>query len=126
MLLVSPAPDGRRRQETFVAFAFDRLLADVARSFGLAPDSLSGSGRGPAQAALARQVAMYLGHVALGMSYEEIGRLTGRHRTTVAHACRAIEDRRDEGAFDAWVESVEHSLFASALRRIEAKAGRQA
>jgi hypothetical protein len=36
-----------------------------------------------------------------------IGRAFGRDRTTVAHACRAIEDRRDDIWFDCRLATLE-------------------
>jgi hypothetical protein len=50
---------------------------------------------------------MYLAHVTLGLSYSEIGRAFGRDRTTAAHACRLVEERRDDPAIDAMLTSLE-------------------
>jgi chromosomal replication initiation ATPase DnaA len=50
---------------------------------------------------------MYLAHVACGLSLTEVGRLFARDRTTVAHACGLIEDRRDDAAFDRALELIE-------------------
>jgi chromosomal replication initiation ATPase DnaA len=49
---------------------------------------------------LARQMAMYLAHVAFRLSFTEVGQLFGRDRTTVAHACGVIEDLRDDQIID--------------------------
>ncbi|MGX5665568.1 chromosomal replication initiator DnaA [Rhizobium daejeonense] len=54
-----------------------------------------------------RQIAMYVCHVALQMPLSEIGDAFGRDRTTVAHSCHVVEDRRDDPGFDAFVASVE-------------------
>jgi hypothetical protein len=43
---------------------------------------------------------MYLLHVDYALSCETIGRMFGRDRTTVSHACRVIEDSRD----DIWLD----------------------
>jgi hypothetical protein len=48
----------------------------------------------------ARQMAMYLAHVAFRLSFTQVGRLFGRDRTTVAHACGVIEDLRDDHIID--------------------------
>ncbi|WP_332717153.1 helix-turn-helix domain-containing protein [Pelagibacterium mangrovi] len=48
--------------------------------------------------ASARQLAMYLCHTLLGITLTEVGQFFGRDRTTVAHACRQVEDGRDEGS----------------------------
>ena len=76
------------------------LLEEVAAvAFGVPPDELRARSRG-AQVAFARQSAMYLAHVVLGLNYREVGALFRRDRTTVAHACRCVEDRRDDPAID--------------------------
>ena len=54
-----------------------------------------------------RQIAMYVCHVALSMSYGEIAEAFGLDRTTVSHACHVVEDRRDDSAFDTFVSTVE-------------------
>ena len=64
-----------------------------------------------------RQIAMYVCHVALEMPMHDIGEAFGRDRTTVAHACEVVEDRRDDPAFDEFVSAVERistSVFAPA------------
>ncbi|MBN9029026.1 helix-turn-helix domain-containing protein [Rhizobium sp. YJ-22] len=64
-----------------------------------------------------RQIAMYVCHVALGLSQSEIGLAFGRDRTTVGHACAVVEDRRDDPAFDEFVAAVERlavSVFGAA------------
>jgi chromosomal replication initiation ATPase DnaA len=73
--------------------------------------------------AFARQLAMYLTHVMLGLNLTEAGRLFGRDRTTVAHACGLIEDRRDDPDFEALVAGLEaavRSSGASAQHPLEA------
>lgn len=72
----------------------------VAADFGLDQAILTGPTRGAPRTAFARQTAMYLAHVCFGLSYDVIGRVFGRDRTTVSHACAVIEDRRD----DIWVD----------------------
>lgn len=63
--------------------------------------------RGTAQTAFARQVAMYLAHVSCGLSFTDIGRIFHRDRTTVAHACGLIEDRRDDPRVDRTLDLLE-------------------
>ena len=57
--------------------------------------------------AFARQSAMYLAHVAFEIELGEVGRAFGRDRTTAAHACRLIEERRDDRAVDAVLAALE-------------------
>lgn len=56
---------------------------------------------------LARQVAMYICHVMLGMPQSTVGRLMSRERSSVGHACKVIEDLRDDPAVDAHLSDVE-------------------
>ncbi len=63
-----------------------------------------------APAAFARQAAMYLAHVKLGLSLSEAGAYFGRDRTTVAHACRRMEESRDDPRLERVLECVEAAL----------------
>lgn len=76
------------------------IEAAVTLVFGIDRRALSGSGRGKQPVAHARQVAMYLAHVCCGKTLTDVGRMFDRDRTTVAHACIRIEQRRDEPQFD--------------------------
>lgn len=79
----------------------------VSAAFGFAPGELFASSRGHANVALARQIAMYLAHVWGGLTLTAVGRHFGRDRTTVAHACRVIEDRRDDPGLDRIIAAME-------------------
>lgn len=59
--------------------------------------------RGSIESAHARQAAMYLAHVALGIPLAAIGRFFGRDHSTIAHGCRRVEDRRDDSSFDVLI-----------------------
>jgi hypothetical protein len=59
-----------------------------------------------------RQISMYVCHVALQMSFSDIGAAFGRDRTTVGHACHVVEDRRDDAAFDEFVSAIERMATA--------------
>lgn len=84
-----------------------RIAIRVARDFGLSPADVTAPTRGPPRIAFARQVAMYLAHVGFALSFETIGRAIGRDRTTVAHACRVVEDARDDIWFDCRLATLE-------------------
>ncbi|MDX2274671.1 MAG: helix-turn-helix domain-containing protein [Hyphomonadaceae bacterium] len=88
-----------------------RLAAGVA-SYGLdvPVEEIIGGARGSSNAALARQVAMYLCHVAFELSLARVAAAFGRDRSTVAHACHQIEDRRDQPGFDQWIAALEDML----------------
>lgn len=89
-------------------------LHAVAVAWDVEAQALLAPTRGDQDVALARQIAMYMAHVALGISLNQIGQILGRDRTTARHACRVVEDRRDEPAFDERVRGIEEAL--SALR----------
>ena len=90
----------------------------VAQVFGVEADAIDAETRGRAEVALARQVAMYVAHVAGGISLTDVGRMFSRDRTTVAHACAVIEDRRDDPVFDRAIELLE--MVVAALVRVRA------
>lgn len=86
------------------------VKTSVAMVLSVPVDHLNAQTRRTANVAFARQVAMYITHVTLGMSLGAVGRVFGRDRTTVAHACRLIEDRRDEPLVDFLVDCLERSV----------------
>ena len=79
----------------------------VAFDFGLDVDALNAGSGTARRAVFARQIAMYLAHVGFGLNFEIVGQAFGRDRTTVAHACRVIEDSRDDIWFDCRVATLE-------------------
>jgi len=83
----------------------------VSQVFAINLIELSQQTRGRANVALARQVAMYVAHVACGLSFTEIGCLFKRDRTTVAHACSIVEDHRDDPMFDTVIELLEQAVL---------------
>lgn len=85
----------------------------VARDFELDQGALLVPTRGAPQAAFARQVAIYLTHVCFGLSFAAVGRMFHRDRTTVAHACRVIEDRRDDRELDRRLAALERTCRRS-------------
>jgi chromosomal replication initiation ATPase DnaA len=88
-----------------------RLAASVAGyALGVSQHEIIEAGRGSANAAFARQVAMYLCHVAFEFSLARVAYAFRRDRSTVAHACHVIEDKRDDEAFDGWLATLEASL----------------
>lgn len=88
------------------------VLAAVARDFEVDESQLLSTERCTAPVALARQVAMYLLHVELGRQLSEVGRLLGRDRTTVSHACAHVEDLRENARFDGRIDGIELAIRA--------------
>lgn len=82
----------------------------AAYMFGVSQSEVEAPTRRSRDACLARQVAMYLTHVAFELPLGRVALAFGRDRSTAAHACHRIEDRRDDARFDACLEALEESL----------------
>lgn len=82
----------------------------ISKVFMVAGTDLWSGTRGRPRVAFARQVAMYLAHVACGLTLTEVGQIFDRDRTTVAHACGLVEDLRDDPCFDRALELLEGVL----------------
>ena len=102
-------PGQRQAREDF---GLAEVLALVAREKNVPIRLLVHASRCRAEAARARQLAMYLAHVVKGISLTAIGAAFGRDRTTVSYACGLIEDMRDDLAFDAELDRLEALLNA--------------
>lgn len=87
-----------------------RVEIIVASAFALGAGAIRDARRGRATVAFARQVAIYLSHTRLGLSYTEAGAYFGRDRTTVAHACRTVEEKREDPVVDAAIDFLERAL----------------
>lgn len=94
----------------------------VSYALGVPAHAIVDDARGCSKTAFARQLAMYLCHVAFELSLSRVAAAFGRDRSTVAHACHAIEDRRDEDQFDLWMSSLEAMMRAAPVRGTAARA----
>jgi chromosomal replication initiation ATPase DnaA len=93
----------------------DRLRAAfvtslVAMTTGVCPAQIQSRTRNKAEAARARQIAMYLSHVSFEWPLARVGAAFGRDRTTASHACHKVEDLRDDADFDANLNAMEACL----------------
>src|SRR4029077_12068941 len=79
----------RRMPDKFIRQVLEQAVSGV---FMVRSGDLWAGTRGCPRAAFARQVAMYLAHVACGLTLTEVGQVFVRDRTTVAHACGRVED----------------------------------
>lgn len=105
-----PAGGTLSKIETRAKMRFiDNLVAQV---FHVPRCELCAPTRRAARTAFARQVAMYLAHVVCAVTLTHIGKYYGRDRTTVAHACRTVEDRRDDPNLDVFLDFLEGALRA--------------
>lgn len=103
-----------RRRRARDAGMRQMLVSLVGGALAVDGARLCAAGRGTAEEAYARQVAVYIAHTALGFSYTETGRLFGRDRTTVAHACRRVEEEREIERVDQFVDCLERAACRAA------------
>ncbi len=82
----------------------------TAYALGLKSEVLLSPERGRPIEARARHIAIYITHVALGMSLARVARAFDRDRSTIAYACRLVEDKRDDPDFDDWLEQLSMGL----------------
>jgi len=82
----------------------------VAYAMGYDLSDIIGQTRGSRQMCTARQLSMYLTYTAFEMSLSRCAYAFGRDRSTVAHACQTVEDRRDDAVFDHWIAGLEAGL----------------
>ncbi|MFC7290915.1 helix-turn-helix domain-containing protein [Hirschia litorea] len=104
----------------FVRQSEDAARARLASSlsgyvFDVSLSDLYSTTRGAQQISTARQVAMYLTHVSFGLSLARVAGAFMRDRSTVAHACHLIEDRRDDPEFDELLEALERAARAAPM-----------
>ena len=102
--------DRRTNAKTTDETAAFFVAAMVASAFSICPRSIRDAHRGRARVAFARQVAIYLSHTRLGFSYAAAGSVFGRDRTTAAHACRTVEDKREDPSLDAILDCLERAI----------------
>ena len=86
----------------------------VGYALDIRSEAILATGSSAHHVAKARHIAMYLAHIGFGMSLARVASAFGRDRSTVAHACRQVEDKRDDGAFDQWLETLELGLVTVA------------
>ena len=82
----------------------------VAHVYGVSLDALLAATRKGRRAAEARQVAMYLAHVVLRMNLAAVARNFRRDRTTARHACRRVEEMREDPECDRLLARLEMLL----------------
>lgn len=100
-------PDRAPRSAAIARMMCERVAAAVAQDFAVDRATLFARTRSSPRDALARQTAMYLAHTVFAISFGQIGRIYGRDRTTVAHACRRVEEARDADGFDERLRRLE-------------------
>ena len=95
-------------------------MIDVCSAlFNVPSKELRRHDRTSADVSRVRQIAMYVTHVCLRVSMQDVGQGFTRDRTTVRHACHLVEDLRDDPDFDRAVCLVERVATAAFAHRIE-------
>lgn len=97
----------------------EAALRLTARTCGVEYAHVAAANKRSAPVAFARQLAMYLCHVVGDMSLRDVAAEFARDRTTVSHACHAIEDRRERPIFDRQIEHLERELRRQIRAMIE-------
>jgi chromosomal replication initiation ATPase DnaA len=92
----------------------DIAQALVAHVYGVELKDMRSSKRSNPRAALARQIAMYLSHIVLRMSFTQIGVAFGRNRSTACHALHHVENLRDDPELDRTLLQLETLLRQAA------------
>lgn len=92
------------------SYTCDFIKYSTAKAFGIRSCDLDSRTRKQADIAFARQIAMYIAHVRLGLNLGEVGKVFQRDRTTVGHACRLIEDKRDDEQVDFLINCLERAV----------------
>ena len=98
-------PDPRRDRLTV---GFVTHLVSLAT--GVPAAEISAPKRASHAAVRARQLAIYLTHITFHWPLARVAFAFGRDRTTCGHACRKIEDLREDAAFDHRLAELEACL----------------
>ena len=98
-------PDPRRDRLTV---SFVTHLVSLAT--GVPAGEINAPKRVSNTAVRARQLAIYLTHITFHWSLNRVAYAFGRDRTTCGHACRKIEDLREDAAFDRRLAELEACL----------------
>lgn len=116
--MIQPTGGGFRGER--VMEICEAMIDICAALFNIPSKELRQTGRTGADVSRVRQIAMYVTHVALGISMAEVARGFARERTTVRYACQLIEDMRDDVDFDRVIVTTERIAVAAFRHRLEA------
>lgn len=106
-----PAPQHR---DAGGGIAIRFMIRLVAYAAGCTEQDMLSPNRGTRNVARARYIAIYLLHTRLSVRIGNIAEMLKRDRTTVAHACRQVEDSRDDPATENFICELE-AMFDLAL-----------
>lgn len=86
------------------------IVSTVSLEFMVPESAIMSDKKGTSEISYSRQIAMYLMHCIFGTTKSRIAEVFGRHFSTVAHACKVIEDHRDDPVFDGKLITLENRL----------------
>lgn len=116
---INPSKDSILRDQGVLQARCRHVEACISLVFAVPHQSIRCTTRGKATVARARQTAMYLCHTSLALSLTQVGQLFARDRTTVGHACRLVEDLRDDKDFDLQLTCLERAVHAGSVDELE-------
>ncbi|WP_017930123.1 helix-turn-helix domain-containing protein [Robiginitomaculum antarcticum] len=85
-------------------------ITAVALEFGIIDMPVKRPRGGSSRVSFARQIAMYLTHTVYQINLARVARVYSRDRSTASHACRVVEDCRDDPFMDARISRLEAFL----------------
>lgn len=83
------------------------VVTAVALEFGIADMPVKRPRGGSSRMSFASQIAMYLTHTVYQINLARVARAYSRDRSTAAHACRVVEDSRDDPFMDDRIAKLE-------------------
>ena len=101
------------RKELYEKAVVQLVCASVALEFGVSTRKMLRSIKGDAHTCFTRQISIYLAHVIFQLRIVDVAQAFARDRTTITHACHAIEDYREDPKFDEQLMKLEAFLAAS-------------
>lgn len=113
MLFGPERRDQRLRERPRLAMAaanYRRAAAIAAEAKGVRLSDVLSTRRRKGDVAEARQLAAYLTVMVFGISRRQVARLIGRNFMVVSRLCAAVEEARDEPAFETFLAGLEAQL----------------
>ncbi len=86
------------------------VMAAVALEFGVPDVQVQSESKGSSRSSFARQIAMYLTHIVYEINLSRVARTFNRDRSTASHACRVVEESRDDDLIDEKLTGLEAFL----------------
>jgi len=86
------------------------VTAAVALEFGVPDIEVYSRTKGNSRSSFARQIAMYLTHIVYEINLSRVARTFNRDRSTASHACRVVEEARDDDLIDEKLSGLEAFL----------------